>query len=165
MRFRNQQVVCSSHITSSKTRISSQARKSGFFLKTFFFRGIAFSRLLFYNKAAAINKKEPAGEKTMELQSTQINGIQAVHFPKRSGQPLCSAACFGPEAAERARCFHRSFPEYRETPLISLSHLACELGVAAIHVKRRERPLWTERLQGPRRQLCCRKLDSKETRA
>ena len=71
----------------------------------------------------------------MDSKSEQTDGIQAVHFSRRGGQSLCSAACFGPEAAEKARSFHRSFPTYRETPLVSLSHLAGELGVAAIYVK------------------------------
>ena len=71
----------------------------------------------------------------MDSKSEQTDGIQAVHFSRRGGQSLCSAACFGPEAAEKACCFHRSFPTYRETPLVSLSHLAGELGVAAIYVK------------------------------
>ena len=71
----------------------------------------------------------------METQNTQPEGIQSVHFPVRSGSGLSNTACFDPDAAEKARGFHRSFPEYRETPLISLSHLAGELGVASIHVK------------------------------
>ena len=71
----------------------------------------------------------------MDSKSEQTDGIQAVHFSRRGGQSLCSAACFGPEVAEKARSFHRSFPTYRETPLVSLSHLAGELGVAAIYVK------------------------------
>ena len=36
---------------------------------------------------------------------------------------------------ERAREFHKSFPQYSETPLVSLPHLAKLLGVKAVYVK------------------------------
>lgn len=36
---------------------------------------------------------------------------------------------------EKARAFHQSFPEYAQTPLRSLNHLAASLGVGGIHVK------------------------------
>ena len=36
---------------------------------------------------------------------------------------------------EKARAFHASFPEYKETPLRSLAHLAKRLGVGGIYVK------------------------------
>ena len=39
--------------------------------------------------------------------------------------------------AETALRFHKSLPEYRETPLISLSHLSRELGVGGIYVRMR----------------------------
>ena len=42
---------------------------------------------------------------------------------------------FRQKAAETALRFHKSLPEYRETPLISLSHLSGELGVGGIYVK------------------------------
>jgi len=36
---------------------------------------------------------------------------------------------------EKARAFHRSFPQYAETPLVRLSHLAARLGVRGIYIK------------------------------
>lgn len=36
---------------------------------------------------------------------------------------------------EKARAFHRSFPQYAETPLVRLSHLAKRLGVGRIYIK------------------------------
>lgn len=63
------------------------------------------------------------------------NDIKAVHFGKRTGAELYSVERFGPETAGKARGFHRSFPEYKETPLADLRSLAKELGVASIHVK------------------------------
>ena len=61
--------------------------------------------------------------------------IQAVHFPRKCGAGLCSVDRFGPDSAAKALRFHRSFPEYRETPLVSLDTLAKALGVASIFVK------------------------------
>ena len=42
---------------------------------------------------------------------------------------------FGAREAEAARSFHRSFPQYDETPLRSLAALAGRLGIAGIFVK------------------------------
>ena len=42
---------------------------------------------------------------------------------------------FGAENAKRVNAFHRSFPEYAVTPLVSLAALAEELGVGGIYVK------------------------------
>ena len=42
---------------------------------------------------------------------------------------------FGKAEAEKARTFHKSFPEYAPTPLVSLSSLAEFLGVKSIYVK------------------------------
>ena len=61
--------------------------------------------------------------------------IKAVHFSRKTDTELFQADRFGPEKAKQARAFHRSFPEYRETPLAELNALAKELGVASIHVK------------------------------
>lgn len=61
--------------------------------------------------------------------------IQAVHFAHDSDQPLSSPDRFGMETAEKARCFHRSFPEYKETPLVELKALSKRLGVSSIRVK------------------------------
>ena len=62
-----------------------------------------------------------------------MNSIQMIHRePPR--QPH-AAHPFGLEAARAALAFHRSLPNYCETPLISLSALAGALGVASIHIK------------------------------
>lgn len=63
------------------------------------------------------------------------NRIQAVHFERKIGSDLYPVERFGPESAKKARGFHQSFPEYKETPLANLGTLAKELGVASIHVK------------------------------
>lgn len=42
---------------------------------------------------------------------------------------------FGQQAAERARRFHQSFPDYEPTPLVSLDALSRKLGLGAFFVK------------------------------
>ena len=42
---------------------------------------------------------------------------------------------FSREEAEKARAFHRSFPDYRKTPLVKLTGLAEVLGVREVVVK------------------------------
>lgn len=44
-------------------------------------------------------------------------------------------ALMSPEAIQEVRTFHRSFPQYCETPLSSLSRLAASKGVGGIHIK------------------------------
>ncbi|MBQ9045568.1 MAG: diaminopropionate ammonia-lyase [Oscillospiraceae bacterium] len=61
--------------------------------------------------------------------------IQAVHFLHSKAEGLSATNRFGPDAAEKARSFHRSFPEYKETPLVELKALSEALGVASIRVK------------------------------
>lgn len=61
--------------------------------------------------------------------------IQAVHLTRQAGQKLSPVDRFGPANAERVLDYHRSFPEYKETPLAALDHLAGELGVSSIYVK------------------------------
>lgn len=63
------------------------------------------------------------------------NRIQAVHFERKNDSGLYPVERFGPANAKKARGFHQSFPEYKETPLADLGALARELGVASIHVK------------------------------
>ena len=46
-----------------------------------------------------------------------------------------STALFGPKEAKKARDFHRSFPEYKETPLHSLAALANSMGIAGLFLK------------------------------
>ena len=42
---------------------------------------------------------------------------------------------FNVETARRARHFHRQLPSFRQTPLVSLGHLAQMMGVEGIYVK------------------------------
>ena len=46
-----------------------------------------------------------------------------------------SVARFGPAEVNKAKDFHRSFPEYQETPLHSLEALANSLGIAGLFLK------------------------------
>lgn len=46
-----------------------------------------------------------------------------------------TGAAFSKESAEQARRFHRSFPEYCETPLVSLEALSARLGLGEFLVK------------------------------
>ena len=64
-----------------------------------------------------------------------ISKIKAVHFPRKTGAGLYPVDRFGPDKEEKVRGFHRSFPEYLETPLADLKALAKSLGVASIRVK------------------------------
>ncbi len=66
------------------------------------------------------------------MKSSKIN---AVHFPRKTGTNLFPVDRFSSEKAQQARSFHKSFPEYKETPLVGLNVLAKELGVASIHIK------------------------------
>ena len=61
--------------------------------------------------------------------------FKMIHRTRTPGAALSSTADFGLQNAEKALAFHRSFPEYRETPLAGLHELAAQLGVASIHVK------------------------------
>ena len=62
--------------------------------------------------------------------SEQILWTKNTMGEKKAQVPLMQSA----EAA-RARAFHRSFPQYAETPLVSLPHLAARLGVRGIYIK------------------------------
>jgi len=48
---------------------------------------------------------------------------------------LNSMSLMAPEIISKIREFHKSFPQYKETPLVSLDKLADELGVGGIYVK------------------------------
>lgn len=61
--------------------------------------------------------------------------FKSVHYERKAGDGLYSTQRFGPKGAAKALAFHSSFPEYSETPLVSLTALAKQLGVASIHVK------------------------------
>lgn len=61
--------------------------------------------------------------------------FKLVHFERKKGGALYSVKRFGVENAKRVNAFHKSFPEYAVTPLVGLSNLAREFGVAEIYVK------------------------------
>ena len=60
---------------------------------------------------------------------------ESILLARRSPDPLPAENPFGRKTAEAALAFHRSFPEYAPTPLVSLSVLAEKLGAGAIYVK------------------------------
>ena len=53
--------------------------------------------------------------------------------PTAESSPLSGS--FGREQAALARAYHRSFPQYAQTPLVSLPAMAARLGVGGIFVK------------------------------
>lgn len=59
-----------------------------------------------------------------------INLIDRTPDPAGTGRRL-----FTEKTAQMARKFHRSFPEYKPTPLVNLKGMAADLGVAGIYVK------------------------------
>lgn len=61
--------------------------------------------------------------------------FKAVHYERGNAPLPAAAAHFGAAQAEKARAFHRGFPEYAPTPLADLPRLARELGVASLRVK------------------------------
>ena len=58
-----------------------------------------------------------------------------VHFSRKTGEQLFSVKRFGLKNVEKVNDFHKSFPEYKVTPLVNLQNLAAKLGVRSIHVK------------------------------
>ena len=60
--------------------------------------------------------------------------FKSVHYERKTSD-LYSVERFGYENAKKVNAFHRSFPEYRVTPLVDLKNLAKELGIKSIHVK------------------------------
>lgn len=61
--------------------------------------------------------------------------FKAVHYERNHGQPTCPVKDFGWENAKKVHAFHKSFPEYSVTPLVSLSHFAGSVGLNEIYVK------------------------------
>lgn len=61
--------------------------------------------------------------------------VKAVHYERKSKKQLVSTRDFGLENAKKVRAFHKSFPEYAPTPLVSLENLARQLNVKGIYVK------------------------------
>ena len=53
---------------------------------------------------------------------------------KKPGEGAC-LEILKPEAAERARAYHKSFPEYTPTPLVELDQLAAFMGLGKVFVK------------------------------
>ena len=54
---------------------------------------------------------------------------------KHDNQDLSPVDKYGKANAEKVINFHKSFPEYKETPLVSLDNLAKQLGVNNIYIK------------------------------
>jgi len=52
-----------------------------------------------------------------------------------SERPDCDLSILSREEAEKVRSFHRSFPMYAPTPLVSLPDTAGELGLGAVYIK------------------------------
>ncbi|MBT9775684.1 diaminopropionate ammonia-lyase [Clostridium sp. MCC353] len=61
--------------------------------------------------------------------------IKALHREINRKGDECLTVRFGPEHAGKILEYHKSFPEYRVTPLADLKNLAKALGVQSIHVK------------------------------
>lgn len=61
--------------------------------------------------------------------------LKMVHLEHGQRGTLCATESFGLEEAKKAHAFHRSFPEYAQTPLVKLAGLAEALGVKSVHVK------------------------------
>lgn len=60
--------------------------------------------------------------------------FKAVHFDRKKDN-LYPVKQFGYENAMKVNAFHKSFPEYSVTPLVTLKNLASNLGIKNIHVK------------------------------
>ena len=54
------------------------------------------------------------------------------HMPKTEDKNL---PIMGLEEIRKARTFHESFPQYSETPLTKLPHMASYLGVKEVYIK------------------------------
>lgn len=61
--------------------------------------------------------------------------INMVHREHPKDEAPVDVSRFGYAHAKIVRDYHKSFPEYKETPLADLKNLAKSLGVASIHVK------------------------------
>ena len=44
--------------------------------------------------------------------------VKAVHHNRKSNEKLVSTKDFGLENAKKVQAFHKSFPEYSQTPLV-----------------------------------------------
>lgn len=61
--------------------------------------------------------------------------IRAVRLQQKTPEGRYTPEQFGVERARKAREFHRSFPEYEETPLVGLKHLAELFRVSGVYIK------------------------------
>ena len=69
-----------------------------------------------------------------------MGSFECVHYDRKQNEGNASNQkinldYLGLEAAKKAQYFHKSFPQYKETPLAHLSQLAKALGVEDIYVK------------------------------
>lgn len=64
--------------------------------------------------------------------SERIRSVRLDHSEK---EQLSPTDMFGPAQSGKVITFHRSFPEYEPTPLVSLDALAEHLGVASVYIK------------------------------
>ena len=60
--------------------------------------------------------------------------VKLVQFPKRDGD-LCPLDFLSKETVGKVCGFHKSFPMYEATPLVTLDAMAKEIGLESIHVK------------------------------
>ena len=63
-----------------------------------------------------------------------MNSFHLASLP-HDGSEKIDLSAYSAEVGARIRAFHRSFPEYTETPLANLGNTARALGVKEIHVK------------------------------
>lgn len=63
------------------------------------------------------------------------NDIKYVHYNRKKVADRININDYSPSATKHIWSFHQSFPEYEETPLVSLDHLAKRLGIEKIFVK------------------------------
>lgn len=61
--------------------------------------------------------------------------FKIVHYERRPDSELVSPEGFGYENSRKVNAFHRSFPEYRPTPLVNLESLSKALGVKSFKIK------------------------------
>lgn len=64
-----------------------------------------------------------------------VKSFKSVHCERKTGGGLYPVERFGKREAEKVCTYHRSFPEYEETPLNNLSNLAKHLGIKSMYVK------------------------------
>lgn len=79
---------------------------------------------------------KPSGRGLPPPRGSRRNAVSGGPEPERkTDSGLYPAARFGSGTAEKALLFHRRFPEYKETPLVSLPNLARELEAGSIYIK------------------------------